>query len=264
MQGAAGIYNYTDPEWHPVREGLHTLQSITKTVLAALVGIALSRGELESVHQSVAPFFPGAGLDPNLTLQELLTMQAGLSWNEDEDWPAMERSPDWLAYVLAKGREHKRFNYSSGVPILTASLLEAATGQSILNYAREHLFRPSGIDRFLWKKSPTGLADTQGGLYLSTADLARFGHRCLGQDAWMQESLQPRAAEEDWRYGYGWWLLPHPEHPGEFVPTALGYGGQRLFLLPRQGVVAAFTGWNPGGKGSLPVEKAVEILVASF
>lgn len=261
LEGTPGIYNYTDSQWHPVREGVHTLQSITKTVLSALVGIALARGEFKSVDQPVAPFFPAAEIDPSLSLQDLLTMQAGLAWTEEEDWPAMERSPDWLAYVLAKGREPKRFNYSSGVPILIASMLTRASNRSIADYAREHLFAPLGIEHFLWKKTPTGLADTQGGLYLSTADLAKFGQHCLGQDSWMRESFQPRAVEEDWRYGYGWWLLPHPVVPGEWVPTALGYGGQRLFLLPRQQLVAAFTGWNPGGKNSLPYEKALQILV---
>ena len=56
-------------------------------------------------------------------------------------------------------------------------------------------------------------------------------------------------------------LLPYPGRPGQFVPTALGYGGQRLFVLPQQELVAAFTGWNPGGKDSLPFDKALRVLV---
>ena len=276
LLGTPGIYNYTDPEWHPLRDGLHTMQSISKTVLSALVGIALARGHLQSTAQKVAPFFPEARMDPKLTLQDLLTMQAGLVWNEEvayedprNDWAAMERSPDWLAYVLSKGSESKRFNYSSGVPILIASILTRATGRSIPRYAETELFRPLGIERSFWKSSPTGLADTQGGLYLSTADLAKFGSLYLRKDpglfhsSWIQDSFQPRVAADDWQYGYQWWLLPYPGRLGEFVPTALGYGGQRLFVLPQHEMVAAFTGWNPGGKDSLPVEKALQILLAT-
>ncbi len=258
LEGEPGVYNYTDPEWHPVRGGVHTLQSITKTVLSALVGIALERGELRSVEMSVADYCPEARVD--LSLQDLLTMRAGIAWEEEQDWPAMEKSADWLAYVLAKGRDEKRFNYSSGVPMLLASLLTRATGQRLADYARVHLFEPLGIENFLWKNTPTGLADAQGGLYLSTADLARFGCHYLRKDSWVHESFRPRARDEDWRYGYLWWLLPHPAIAGEWVPTALGYGGQRLFLLPRQQLVAAFTGWNPGGQNSLPFEKVLRIL----
>ena len=267
LEGVPGIYNYTDPDWHPLRDGLHTMQSVTKTVLSALVGIALKRGDLQSVEQPVAPFFASARIDPSLTIEHLLTMRAGLSWEEEKDWPAMEASPDWLAYVLARQPGQMNFNYSSGVPILMASLLTQVTGESIENYARKYLFGPLGIEHFLWKSSPNGLADTQGGLYLSTLDLAKFGWMYLRSEPgvfsqdWAQESFRPRALEEDWRYGFGWWLLPHPLTPGEWVPTALGYGGQRLFLLPRQNLVAAFTGWNPGGKNSLPYEKALQILV---
>lgn len=272
LVGAAGPYNYSDPDWHPVRDGLHTMQSVTKSVLSALIGVALRRQDLQSVSQPVSPFFPEAPIDPELTLQDLLTMQTGLAWKEDlpyedpaNDWAAMERSSDWLAFVLAKsGGLPKRYNYSSGVPILMAAMLTRATGRSIESYAEEHLFRPLGIDNFFWKITPTGLADTQGGLYLSSADLARFGAHYLSQDAWVRESIQPRALADDWRYGYQWWLLPHPHLAGQLVPTALGYGGQRLFVFPQHELVAAFTGWNPGGKGSLPIEQALNILVSAI
>lgn len=273
LLGEPGMYNYTDPTWHPLIKDVHTMQSITKTVLSALVGIALKQGYLESVTQKVAPFFPQADLDSELTLEDLLTMQAGLAWNEDvayedprNDWAAMERSQDWVKYVLSKGTEPRRFNYSSGVPMLIASILTQATGRSIESYSKTELFYPLGIRRFFWKNSPAGLADTQGGLYLSTADLAKFGALYLREDPevfgrdWIGQSFQPRVAADDWQYGYQWWLLPYPGRAGEFVPTALGYGGQRLFVLPRDQMVAAFTGWNPGGKDSLPVEQALQIL----
>jgi CubicO group peptidase (beta-lactamase class C family) len=275
LQGTPGIYNYSDPDWHPLRQGLHTMQSITKTVLSALVGIALNQKHFGSVEQAVAPFFPDIRFESGLRLQDLLTMQAGLKWNEDvayedplNDWAAMERSSDWLGYVLSKGSEARRFNYSSGVPMLIASMLTQVTGQSIQDYAHKELFAPLGIEHFLWKTTPGGLADCQGGLYLSTLDLARFGqlylqkHPRLFPAAWIRESFQPRAVAEDWRYGYQWWLLPHPRRKGDWVPTALGFGGQRLFVLPRQELVAAFTGWNPGGKGALPLDRALEILTA--
>lgn len=267
LQGPPGLYNYTDPQWHPLHQGLHTMQSITKSVLAALIGMALERGELHSVTQPVAPHFPEVRLDPKLTIQDLLTMQAGLAWNEDvdysdpaNDWAAMERSSDWLNYVLTRPVERKRFNYSSGVPILLAALLTRVTGQTIPAYAEAHLFRPLGIHNVYWKTTPTGLADTQGGLYLSTLDLAKFGASYLSLGSWARESFQPRVPAEDWQYGYQWWLLPHPRLPGQWVPTALGYGGQRLFLFPEKQLVAAFTGWNPGGKNSLPIEEALKIL----
>src|SRR5690606_5371796 len=136
-------------------------------------------------------------------------------------------------------------------------VLFKTTGMHAEAYAQAHLFIPLGIKSYYWKSSPDGLSDTQGGLYLAAQDLARFGmlyakdgvwhgERIL-PEGWVRDSFTPAVAagpEPGWMYGYQWWLLPDPDNPGEFIPMALGYGGQKLAILTKEEAVAVLYGWN--------------------
>ena len=277
-----GPYNYSDPDWHPWHgAGLHSLQSVTKSVTSALIGLAIGRGEIPSVETPIVSYFadvPQFHLNPKTTLADLLTMRSGIEWDEDSpyedpknDWRGLEGSADWLLYVLQKAQPEApggKFYYNSGVTLLLAHILHQATGQQAHDYAARHLFAPLGIRRYYWKVSPTGLPDTQGGLYLESRDFAKLGQLYL-QDGvwegnrllpagWVKETVTPRVDAEDWKYGYHWWLIPYP---GGYAYTCLGYGGQRLFVLPKEQLVAVFNGWNIHGKPALPVEKALARLL---
>jgi len=180
-RGPGGMYNYYDPEWHPYYKGtdLHTLQSVSKSVTSALVGIAIARGELPGVDAGVGRYFEGFRVsdDPRrarTTLRDLLTMTSGIEWDEEtvgytdprNSCAAMEASADWVQYVLAlpmAGEPGQAFVYNSGVTVLLAQILKSATGTQADDYAAAHLFRPLGIERFYWKRTPTGVPDTEGG-----------------------------------------------------------------------------------------------------
>jgi CubicO group peptidase (beta-lactamase class C family) len=151
------------------------------------------------------------------------------------------------------------FVYNSGVTQLIAQVLARATGKNPADYAVERLFRPLGIERFYWKRTPTGLPDAEGGLYLAAPDLARLGYLFLNDGVWKGRRLLPEGWVADstkphvettagigWppRYGYQWWVLP--DAAGARYPAYMmsGYGGQRLIVVPERGLVAVFTGWN--------------------
>ncbi|HKW25783.1 MAG TPA: hypothetical protein VJN48_08365, partial [Terriglobales bacterium] len=94
--------------------------------------------------------------------------------------------------------------------------------------------------------------DTEGGLYLDGEDLAKIGYLYL-QDGvwegkrivsgdWVKKSLTPYIrAEENFQYGFKWWLYPLN---GKFVWMAQGFGGQRLMVFPEEKLIAVFTGWE--------------------
>ncbi len=280
-----GPYNYYDPDWHPWyrKSDMHTLQSVTKSITSALIGIAIGRGEIPDVDVPVMSYFDAAkvaNLDARkkrITLRDLLTMTAGFKWDEDSvpytdkanSCAAMEASADWARYVIDRPMEHdpgKVFRYSSGVSELLAHILYKATGRQADEYAAEHLFTPIGIDRFYWKRTPTGLPDTEGGLYLTRADLARFGalylHDGVWQgrrvlpEGWVAETMRPRSDPKmsdlpGVRYGYQWWLMPWGDaratasgKANHTAWTCWGYGGQFLFVVPERDLIAVFNGWN--------------------
>ncbi len=269
-----GPYNYFSADYHPFYQhtDMHTMQSVSKTITSITFGIARTRNEFTaSLDAPILQFLGGhkiANLDDRkkrITLRHLLTMTAGLEWHEDlaYDDPRnsadiMEASHDWVQYVIDQpmaDEPGKTFVYNSGATILLAQIFKKVTGKNLDEYAAEHLFKPLNM-RYFWKHSPTGLPDTEGGLYLSAHDLAKIGQLFLksgtweGKDvvssAWIKDSVAPHVTVPggNWKYGYQWWLQPIGSSPEDITWFARGFGGQQLIVLPEYDIVAVFTGWD--------------------
>jgi CubicO group peptidase (beta-lactamase class C family) len=263
------------------------MQSVSKSVTSALIGIALHRGEIPSIDSDALPYFSGyrapdtAGRN-KLTLRHLLTMSAGIKWEEDalpytdpnNSCAQMEAAQDWVQFVLDQPQVAEpgaTFVYNSGATQLLSQVLKHATGMHVDEYAQAHLFRPLGISSYYWKHTPTGHADTEGGLYLTPRDLAKIGYLFLRDGVWDGTRLLPEefvrastmtqistgADPRGLDYGFQWWVERRPE--GEAY-AALGYGGQRLIVIPDLDVVAVFTGWNVYGIPPLDTRFAIERL----
>jgi CubicO group peptidase (beta-lactamase class C family) len=267
-----GRYNYFDPEWHPYYHGtdMHTMQSVSKTVTSVIIGVAMNRGDFKAgVDTPVLKFFDVAKVKNvderkrRMTLRDVLTMTAGLSWIEDvpyddprSDASIMEATDDWVQYVIDKpmaAEPGKVFNYSSGVTELLAYIFKKETGQDIDDYGEKYLFSPLGIKHH-WKRSYMEVIDTEGGLYLNGSDLAKIGYlylhdgiwdgKQIASKEWVAESLKGYIdAEGDYRYGYKWWLLKRTDTAG-YVWMARGFGGQRMMVFPEEGLIVTFTGWD--------------------
>ena len=264
-KGEPGIYNYFDPGWHPFykRTDLHTMQSGSKSVTSALIGIAIRRGEIPGVDVKAMPYFAAFEVAPDprrdrMRLRDVLTMTAGIQWDESSNCPVMEGKEDWIRYVLDQpmaAEPGKVFVYNSGATELLAYLIWKATGKQADDYAKEHLFAPLGID-FYWKRTPMGLADTEGGLYLKPRDLAKIGYLYLNDGVWdgtrilppgwVRDSTRWSVATDENSYGYGykWWVISRKGPNAREAYAAWGYGGQLLIVVPELELIAVFTGWN--------------------
>ncbi len=268
-----GPYNYFDPSWHPYYHGTdeHSMQSVSKTVTSILIGIAITRGDFKApLSTPVLHYFDETrvkNLDARkrrMTLENLLTMTSGLDWNEDVayDDPTnpsdlMEATDDWVQFVIDRPMAAEPgtvFAYSSGVTELFAHIFKKETGSDIEEYARRHLFAPLGIVDYHWKRTPLGVVDTEGGLFLRTEDLAKLGQlflqdgrwngRRIVSPEWIRESLKPRiGAGEGFQYGYFWWLLPYGK-AGQTAWVARGFGGQRLIVFPDEQLIVTSTAWH--------------------
>jgi len=268
-----GSYNYFDPVWHPYWHGTtaHTMQSVTKSVTSATIGAAILRGEFKaSLDTPVLHWFDPARVKHinerkrRMTLRHLLTMTSGLDWNEDVPYAdprnaaaLMEATRDWVAYVIDRPMAYDpgtHYAYSSGDSELLAHIFRKETGQDLEDYARNQLFEPLGIHEYHWKRSPLGEVDSEGGLFLSDYELATIGElyrhfglwrgrRLLSED-WVRESVKPRTDPGDgYRYGYQWWLVPYGDG-SRYAWAGLGFGGQHVFVMAEDGIVAVTTGWN--------------------
>lgn len=296
-RSTSGMYSYYDPAWHPYHgeRRLHTMQSVTKTITSIVIGIARTRGEFPDLDTPALDFFPAreiANLDARkrrITVRHLLTMTAGFEWDEEaseytdprNNCAAMEKCDDWVRYALDRPMAADPgtvYVYSSGVTQLLAEVFHHATGKDIGAYADALLFQPLGIVEHYWKRTPLGLPDTQGGLYLRPADLARLGllwlqggewqGRRIVSVEWVAESVLPVvAASPVADYGFQWWLYRYgPDRgpgSGRRAWVMSGYGGQRLLVIPEHDIAAVFTGWNIDEHPRLPIEAMLDRLVAA-
>ncbi len=277
-------FNYLHPNWHPYYQGrdVHTLQSVTKSIAATVIGIAIGRGEVAGVRVPFLTFFKDKNLsriDPRLhkaTLEDVLTMRSGIEWHEsdrplDETNTTMqlERSNDWIQFTLNQPMDASpgtKWVYNSGGSQLLSGIVKTTTGRFIDDYANDRLFRPLGIQDFHWKKTPTGHPDTEGGLYLSAGDLAKIGLLYLRDGMWDGTRILPdgwvRSATTHhvtglpgrWDYGYQWWLTTRE---GEEVWAGRGFGGQFLIVIPSRDIVAVVQSWNVFGGSARPIFEPV-------
>lgn len=247
---------------------LHDVRSVTKSITALLYGVALGDARVPGPAEPLLPYFPkypDLAEEPErarLTVEHALTMSLGLEWREDlpYDSPAngeiaMELADDRYRYVLSRPVAEPpgtRWAYSGGASALLGGLIAEGTGRPLDEYAREVLFAPLGIDEFEWMKGMDGVASAASGLRLRPRDLARIGELVLARGewngrrvvpaTWIDAMLQPRL-ETDWggSYGYQWYVGAAGDRP---LWAAMGNGGQRLAILPGEGLVVVITAGN--------------------
>jgi len=257
-------YIVADAAVHPYRLGSkHIIHSCTKSIVSALVGIAIEEGHIEGVHQPLVLLLPSrsmANLDPRkerLTLEHLLTMTSGLDCRDSYlyRWEGLERmraSNDWTQFVLDLPMAESpgsTFEYCNGASFLLSAIIQQATGMSTLEYAREHLFGPLGITDVDWPTSPRGIQIGWGEIRMTPHDMAKVAFLYLRKGQWEGKQVVPAAWVEDSTrkhtdatmqdgYGYQWWVAG-AEYPAIYM--ALGYRGQFMFVVPERELVVVFT-----------------------
>jgi CubicO group peptidase (beta-lactamase class C family) len=255
------------------REDTHLVASVTKSFVSALIGIAIDRGFIESVHQSVLDFFPEYAPGPRdhlkrqITVQHLLTMTAGFQWrtgarNHELYIDRLRRSKDWVAFILGlpvRERAFGTFQYNSGASHLLSAIITRSTGRCAQAFATEYLFEPLGLDppdpnmkhtysqedvfrnkAGGWPQDPQGNSIGGWGLVLKPRDMARFGYLYLNHGQWggkqiiSKEWVADSISPHTPGYGYQWWLR---DVNGVFVFSAIGQGGQHIFCIPHKDLV---------------------------
>ncbi|MBN2393462.1 MAG: serine hydrolase [Anaerolineae bacterium] len=256
-------YLVTEAYYHPYNQDrAHRLTSCTKSFLSALVGIAVKEGLLD-LDAKALDFFPGytiandSPLKREITVEHLLLMRSGLDWPEssvsyssgNNILRQMMNSQDWVQFVLDRPMvvaPGSVFNYSTGDSQILGAVLKQATGVTIQDFARTRLFEPLHIlpRQWYWTSTPEGVAFAGGGLHLTPRAMARFGYLYLKGGTWNGKRIVPaewiEASVAPPTYGYHWWRLSNGGY------AALGYGGQRVAVVPSLNLIVVITGDFPG------------------
>jgi CubicO group peptidase (beta-lactamase class C family) len=256
---------------------VHDLASVTKSILTTLIGIAADQGKL-NLDQPVVSFFPERTIANRDTLKERITvrhlagMASGLDCTPEGSEATlreMRATPDWVQFVLDRrvvSEPGTAFVYCSPGSHLLAAVLQRSTGMTALDFARQYLFQPLGIQEVLWPADAQGYNHGWGDMYLHPRDLARIGYLWLNKGEWegkqivsrewVEASVKPwLKADEDDYYGYGWWV---GAVSGPWEYSAEGSGGQTIMVYPDLNSIVVTTG------GGFRYDQAEEVIVAAI
>lgn len=259
----------------------HNIMSATKSLTSACIGIAIDKGIIDNVHQSIFDYLPDhshlcASGKENITIEHLLTMTSGLEWRE---WSAPYSSAEnptigiWfqdkdpISYILEKplvDEPGTAFNYSTGNMVLLGEIIHNASNMSIDEFSEKYLFEPLNIDTALWAVKFENGVDGNN-LMITPRAMVKFGAMYLNEGAWDEQQIVPEAWIEKSKnpfpgnyrinipgeasgrmgYTYSWWTKTYYKSGKPInMFTASGFGGQHIMVLPELSTVITFTGGN--------------------
>jgi CubicO group peptidase (beta-lactamase class C family) len=271
----------------------HDLRSVTKGVVGLLYGIALAGGKVPPPDAKLYAQFPeyadvtGQPGRDRLTIAHVLSMTMGLQWDElsipygdpRNSETAMDAAPDRYRYILSlpiAGEPGEKWLYCGAATALLGHLIARGTGMPLLEYARRTLFEPMGFGPADWAQGKDGEPFAASGLRLLPHDMLKVGELVLAGGDWLGRQLVPKewvqkittpivAIDQYRSYGYHWYMgevaASGQTQPHHWI-GGIGWGGQRLLVLPDLELVVAI---NCGNYGKSPEEQnrvTVTIFVA--
>jgi CubicO group peptidase (beta-lactamase class C family) len=249
------------------------IKSASKSVVSALVGIALDRGVIPDVHTPLSTYFPELAHDADprkrqITIEHLLTMRSGLEGTSNRNYGGWVTSRNWVRHALARpmfATPGEEMEYSTGNTHLLSAILTKAAKKSTWQFANDVLGRPLGFAFAPWPRDPQGIYFGGNDMLMTARQMLAFGNVYLNRGragaaqlvstAWVERSCEGRARNRrpdnpevdafrrsdpmrDRKYGYGWWIS---EIRGHETCFAWGYGGQYIFVLPDLDMVIVTT-----------------------
>jgi CubicO group peptidase (beta-lactamase class C family) len=257
------------------QEENHQMQSVSKSFTSLLLGDAIDRGFIESVDDPILNYLPKyksilIGEKEKITIEDLLTMSAGLDW--DEHNPSYKHpnnmrmremnSTDSIEFTLSVPSRYvpgEVFTYSGGYVTVIGEIVKNATGAtSLADFVGRSSLSNLCIKNAYWYKQMDGRQNSAGGLYLRPRDMAKVGQIILENgiwndkqiidEEWIEESTTEHISTKrnKWSgYGYYWWSRFYYVNGKKFrAIAALGYGGQRIIIIKQLNLVVVTTADN--------------------
>lgn len=236
------------------------IKSASKSIISALVGIAIDEGIFTGVDQPMLEAFPSYAPDSDsrsrlapITIEHMLTMTTGLEPTSSENYGRWVASEDWVDYALSQPREDLpggKLLYSTGTTHVLGVMLAEAAGTDLHSYAQERFFAPLDIEIGPWDRDPQGNYLGGNNMQLTPREMIRIGQLYLDggryegtqvlPEDWVEASLKGHVwhPEHEIWYGYYWWTDTFDDY---LVHYAWGYGGQFIYLFPELEMVVVTT-----------------------
>lgn len=240
--------------------GLFNNQSLTKSVMSLLIGIAIDKGYISSVDERLTKFFPELAKDTDkrkqqITIRQIMNQASGL-WHEDltrmDKYFALPNPYEYVLQQPLVSSPGKVFHYNNAATHILSVLLTKATGQTTLQFANKYLFGPMGIKDVEWGKMKDGYYDGCGllSVQLHTLDMSKLSILLLHNGSyngknivsakWIGQLLHPAIFyNTPWGFEGSTYALCfyHFNYKGDPITYGLGWGGQFTFVIPSKKAV---------------------------
>lgn len=236
---------------------LSNVKSVSKSIIAALVGIAVDRKMLR-LDDPIAKYLGNAvpGTDPAkraITVEDLLTMRSGLESTSSRNYGAWVQSGNWVRFALARPVVTKpgtEMIYSTGNSHLLSAVLTTVAGMSTWQFAQESLAKPLGFSLAQWPRDPQGIYFGGNDMLLTPRQMLSIGELYLNRgkvdsrqvlsEGYVRETFVARGRSRisGREYGYGWWIR---DMAGREAFYAWGFGGQYIVLVPSADLIVVST-----------------------
>ncbi|MEJ8842587.1 alpha/beta fold hydrolase [Lacibacter sp. H375] len=250
------------------RDSLHDIRSVTKSVVSALVMIAIEQGKL-TLEERLFDYFPeysrlDTGMKREIRIKHLLNMSSGLYWPEKNELMMKDSKHQVIDFILKQpltAAPGRNFEYNSSSTQLLAFILEKATGTDLISFADKHLFQPAGIKNYNWVIEKNGVIGAWVGLRMRSRDLLKFGILYLNDGKWngkqlissrlaaasLKQQIETPFSDSLVRIGYGYQFWTYAEtiagKPLKYA-QAQGNGGQFVVIDKQSGLVVVLTSGN--------------------
>ncbi|MBO6537702.1 MAG: serine hydrolase [Balneolaceae bacterium] len=235
------------------------IKSASKSIIGLLTGIAVEEGFIPTIDEPISRYFddyfeenPNPKKE-NITIRNLLSMQAGLRSTSSGNYGAWVISNNWVEFALDQDFVSEidgRMVYSTGTSHLLSVIITKATGMSTKAFAEKYLFEPLNIRVGGWDRDPQGFYMGGNNMALSPKDLLKIGQMLLDDGRWEgKQIIAPDWIKDSFKtytysnynpygYGYQWW---NKETAGYTTFFAWGHGGQYIMMIPELDAVVIMT-----------------------
>ncbi|MGO9947180.1 MAG: serine hydrolase domain-containing protein [Steroidobacteraceae bacterium] len=227
--------------------------SMTKTVMAGLVGMLVKDGKLSLDQAGFWPARAGDGRD-RIRLADLLAMSSGLKFNEaygsvSDVTSMLYLQPDMAGFARAQPLAHgigEVWSYSSGTALILSRIMQDAAGGDGEAFARERLFKPLGMSSATLEPDEHGTLVGSSYMYATARDWARYAQLLLQEGVWQGQQLLPSGyvammatpvAASGGQYGHGqvWLWGSDAKAPGVNPDAAFGIPADIFWLSGHDG-----------------------------
>lgn len=251
------------------RNTLNDTRSVGKSFASTVMGIAIKDGYIKSEMQMLNEFYDlkafqnYSSAKDSITIKSLLTMSSPFDGSDrDQESPGHEEnmypSKNWVDFTLnlpvdKLKVEKPRWDYFTAGVVVLGDIINKTVPGGLEKYADKNLFQPLGITNYKWQYTPQKVANTAGGLQLSSLDYARFGQLYKNQGEWNGKQIlsqqwvlkslsRQMTISDDEYYGFLFWNKTYKVNGATYeVDYSSGNGGNKIYIFKDQPFVIIIT-----------------------